>query len=607
MIRHTGRVRLAAFAAVAALLLGSVLLVAERTAAAAVTVPYATNAVADADLDGDPATGDWGGASSTAVPLENGEAGGYGTATLYAKHDGTTVFFRLDGQIDVPWTSATGNHFWLGVMFSELGTVHHASGAWDGVFFGLWNGADFAPMATYPPAPVDTYGFDRPPIQDGSQDLVGRMRTSGGAAPYAYTAEWKRDLDTGDGNDILYRPDGSTPLNFFVTTDSDGDGSEGGVILHNVVTNSNRMLFQQTGGGPAIPPGALVCGSEGDPVADGQIDPQEYHGTYFDPATRIAVYMTCTPGPGPRMHLAIAAPWAGWVAILVQASDTEPSAYNEVRMMHASGGGAVGLDAYANGSLPFLRDTAAGGTDDVGEVVHGHGGSVQAFVVHGFEFSVLLQSADLLDSRLSGAGPYSLLVQYNATAESFDTGPQAKSSPVIFYVDTRTVPGKEPVSLELVQNPSGDPSGSGDFLAILRNASGYPIANAPLQVSMKTAFGFRDLGPVGTDEDGVAAFNYTPRGDGEFLLGVAYLGGAIHRASVLWQLVVIEGGGDAEAPRSTLLPVEAIVAMALAGVWSTYGYAFFIVNQTLGGKGRRHFPFRLRPSAPTEVQEGGKG
>jgi len=602
----SGRVRLGVFAAVAILFLGSVLLIAEKTAAAAVTVPWVANPVADADLDGDPATGDWGGAASTAVPLENGEAGGYGTATLYAKHDGTTGFFRIDGQIDVPWTSAGGNHFWLGIMFSELGTVHHASGTWDGVFFGLWNGGDYAPAATYPPAPVDTYGFDRPPLRDGSQDLVGRLRYSGSSAPYAFTAEWKRALDTGDGNDIPFVADGGTALNFFVTTDSDGDGSEGGVISHNVITNSNRMLFEQTGGGVSIPPGALVCGSEGDPVADGQIDPQEYHSTYFDPATRIAVYMTCTPGPAPRMHLALAAPWAGWVAILVQASDAEPSAYNEVRIMHA-GGGAVGLDAYANGSLPFLRDTAAGGTEDVGAVVHGHGGSVQAFVVHGFELSFPLQSADALDCRLSGAGPYSLLVQYNATAEGFDTPPQARSAPVIFYVDTRTVPGKEPTSLELVQNPSGDPAGSGDFLAILRNASGYPIANAPLQVSMKTAFGFRDLGPVGTNEDGVAAFNYTPRGDGEFLLGVAYLGGAVHRASVLWQLVEIKGATEPGAPRSTLHPVEAIVAMALMGVWSTYAYAYFVVHQTFAsGSGGRRFWLRLRSSgqAPKEGEKG---
>src|SRR3990170_615302 len=232
-----GRRRACAVLAILLLIAAVPLLLASPAAAVAVTVPYSAAPVADADLDGNPGTGAWSDAVSAAVPLENGEAGGYGTATLYAKHDGTTVFFRLDGQVDVPWTSATGNHFWLGVMFSELGTVHHASGAWDGVFFGLWNGADFAPMATYPPAPVDTYGFDRPPLRDGSQDLVGRLRYSGSSAPYAFTAEWKRALDTGDGNDIPFVADGGTALNFFVTTDSDGDGSEGGVISHNVITN----------------------------------------------------------------------------------------------------------------------------------------------------------------------------------------------------------------------------------------------------------------------------------------------------------------------------------------------------------------------------------
>jgi len=602
VIGPSGRVRLGVFAATAILLLGSVLFIAQMTAAAAVTVPYAANPVADVDLDGDPATGDWTGASPTAVPLENGEPGGYGTVTLYSKHDGTYVYFRIDGQIDVPWTSPTGTHFWLGIQFSDLGTVHHSSGAWDGLFFGLWDGNDYSPTASYPPAPVDTSGFDRPPLPDGSQDDFGALRYSGSAAPYAFTAEWRRALDTGDGNDLPFVADGGTPLNFFITTDSDGDGSEGGALSHNVITNSNRMLFQQTGGGPSIPPGALVCGSEGDPVADGQIGPQEYHATYVDPATRIAVYMTCTPGPPLTMHLALAAPWGGWVSVLVQAADADASAYNEVRMMHGeSPGTAVGLDAYSNESVPFLRDTAAGGSDDVGAIVHGHQGPI-----HQFEFSLPLQTGDPLDCTLNAAGPYSLMVRYNATASDFSAGPQAASSAAIFYVDTRAVPGKEPTSVELVQVAAVNASEGSAFLAVLRNGTAYPIADAPLQVTVKTAFGFLDLGPVVTNEDGAAAFNYTPRDKGKFLIGVAYLGGTEHRASVEWKVVEIQSSVPPDAPPSTLRPVEAIVAMALVGVWSTYAYAFFVVFQTLRGESGR-FRLRLRPAPKPPIEEVERG
>lgn len=210
-------------------------------AAVTITVPYSSTAVADGDLDGIPSTGAWSDALSTTIPLENGEASPYGTATLYIKHDGTNVYYRIDGSIDVPWISATANHFWLGIQISPTGTSHHGGGSWDGIYFGLWDGTDYSPSPTYPPTPVDTNGFGKPPVKDVSQNAIGAMRYSGSAAPYSFTAEWKRALNTGDLNDIAFVADGVTTYNFFVTTDSNGRGSSGGNIDHSVVTNLNTM------------------------------------------------------------------------------------------------------------------------------------------------------------------------------------------------------------------------------------------------------------------------------------------------------------------------------------------------------------------------------
>lgn len=260
--------RLALLMAVALALTVMTFSFASGVAAVSITVPYSSVPVADADLDGNPATGAWGDALSVIIPLENGAASPYGDATLYAKHDGTFFYFRIDGKIDVPWTSATGNHFWLGMQISPSSTSHHSGGTWDGVFFGLWDGTDYTPQPTYPPLPVDTNGFGKPPNSDAAQDAIGKMRYSGGSAPYSFTAEWKKKLNTGDANDIAYAADGTTSYNFFVTTDSNGKGSQGGSIGHNVVTNANTMKFAPVSA-PNTPPTVDMTAPNGGEVWSG--------------------------------------------------------------------------------------------------------------------------------------------------------------------------------------------------------------------------------------------------------------------------------------------------------------------------------------------------
>jgi hypothetical protein len=203
-----------------------------------VTVPFAATAVADADLDGDPSTGSWSGAVSVELPLENGAAAPYGMATLYAKQDGTYVYFRADGKVDVPWESAAGRHFWFGVLLSPASIAGHHMDGQDGVFFG-----DSRYTAAAPLFPVDTNAA-KPPLLDASQDTLGEMRSTGTAAPYSFTAEWKRKLSTGDAADVAIVADGTTAFNLYASTDSNGGGSGGGTLNHNGVTNDNVFRFE---------------------------------------------------------------------------------------------------------------------------------------------------------------------------------------------------------------------------------------------------------------------------------------------------------------------------------------------------------------------------
>jgi len=203
-------------------------------------VPYSATPVADSALDGDPATGDWSGAQSWTVPLENGANAPYGSATLYAKHDATYVYFRVDGKIDVLWASVSGDHFWFGIAFSTGSTNHHS--AWqDGVFFG-----DDSYTSGTPLLPVDTNGGGKPPAKDGTQNNLGEMRATGSSAPYSYTAEWKRKLNTGDSNDLTFTADSTTSYYFYATTDSDGGGSGGGNVNHKAGTTNNNIIRFET-------------------------------------------------------------------------------------------------------------------------------------------------------------------------------------------------------------------------------------------------------------------------------------------------------------------------------------------------------------------------
>jgi len=223
-----------------------------NAAAVSATVPYSSTPLADSDLDGFPNTGAWSDANHYTVDLENGAAAPYGTATVYFKHNGTDIYFRIDGKIDVPWASPTGQHFWIGFQINAAGvTGHHRSTGQDTIFFGETDSS--YGTITYPLTPIDTNGGGRPPTKDASQNAIGMARYSGTSAPYDFTAEWKRKLNTGDTNDVSLLPNGSTAYSFYVTTDSDGGGSSGGTIDHSSVTTANTMTLAPVPPVPEFP------------------------------------------------------------------------------------------------------------------------------------------------------------------------------------------------------------------------------------------------------------------------------------------------------------------------------------------------------------------
>jgi len=217
---------------------------------ATLLVPYSDRPIDLAHLDGDPATGAWSDATTALVPLENGQPEPYGSANVWMKHDGSFLYVRIDGSMDVPWTSSSGTHFWLGFLLCPATVTGHHKAGQDWVFFGETSyGA-----LSYPLTPIDAYGSSKPPAKDSSQDVEGRLQYRGSAAPYAFTAEFRRPLDSGDPEDVALVPDATTAYAFAITTDSNGKGSSGGSIDHAVVTNENVLRLERPRTGDTEPP-----------------------------------------------------------------------------------------------------------------------------------------------------------------------------------------------------------------------------------------------------------------------------------------------------------------------------------------------------------------
>ena len=349
------------------------------------------------------------------------------------------------------------------------------------------------------------------------------------------------------------------------------------VLLTLSVLPGPASLAREASAGPT---GAVLCSPPNAPTPDGVIAPGEYGDNSFDPATGLLVYVACDNSTARPLHVGIISPWAGWVGLLVQASEVWDGRVNEIRVtVDPTSGAPSVLDAYGNVTAGTAEpDVSLGGTVDVGNVAS-H--ALDASRVH--EFVIPLNSSDSYDSQLRSTGPYQFALEYNA----YDADLQAPATGVSpFHSLTIGISGPAAswTSVELSAGLSLSAAGTADSLVALRDADGYPIPSAPVEIYVRTVFGMYDAGPVVTDDQGVADVTYAPLDNGTYVLGAAYAGADGRLASVAWRDLSVGatgsggpiGAGLFDGSNPELRPVEALIVVIVLGVWVTYAYAFFV-------------------------------
>jgi len=334
-----------------------------------------------------------------------------------------------------------------------------------------------------------------------------------------------------------------------------------------------------TRGAVASHAGSAQCFLGGGPASDGVISPGEYGETFFDGVTKILANFHCDASPERLLHVGLVSPWSGWVGLLVQAAEPMDGYANEVRLAYAPNEGGLRVqDAYRSIAEPTATaDVLLGGRGDVLNVSTGSDGPARVF-----EFAIPLRSSDPYDSYLESEGPFYFAFEYSADLVDLDSGATALSS-TSFVVEGVTLTGTWS-AVEMAIVPPAAPPEAAQILLDLRDARGFPVPSAQLEVFVQTAFGFYEAGPVYTNEQGVASASFAPRDEGDYLIGAAYTGGYGLLASVAWQTLHVssEFAGNPDAASLVgLRPVESLIVVIILGVWATYGYAFFVTHQSL--------------------------
>jgi len=334
--------------------------------------------------------------------------------------------------------------------------------------------------------------------------------------------------------------------------------------------------------------GVVECAEVGNPVSDGTIAPDEYDESYFDKTTKILVYFTCENTTGRQLHVGIVAPGEGWVGLQIQARDSWDGTLNEVRLSRVPSSDSVQVaDGLRNATLgTFESDASLGGSVDVLNATVGIAGAAVVY-----EFCVLLQSSDPNDSQLSSNGPFYFALADNPYDPDLNSEAMSESELQSLVLQTDLSVG-EWTEVEISLAPS-EPAADSKMLVALRDGFGYPLPGRGLDVFVQTTFGFLDLGPVTTNDQGVVEVGYAPRDQGTYIVGAAYAGGDGFLGSVAWRTLDISPGYGGEdlslGPADPVFdlnarPIQAIIVVVVGGVWATYAYAIFVIRQTLRAK-----------------------
>lgn len=321
--------------------------------------------------------------------------------------------------------------------------------------------------------------------------------------------------------------------------------------------------------------GDIICPASEAPVHDAVVAPGEYLESYFDPGVKTLVYFGCTDDARRTMHVALIAPTDGWTEFRLQAHDDWNGDLNAVRVSLSDAEELQVLDAFIDGETgAFYDDATFSGTQDVFDAVGAHEGDF-----HIYEFAVPLFSSDFYDSRLVANGSFRFQLVHN-----FGESAVVASGFQFLQVGPPTSPGRW-TEVEMSLPAGNEPREAAQVILSLRDEHGRPLAGFSLSVFVETAFGFLDLGPAITSDQGVASVEYAPRDEGVFLIGAAFAGEHGYLASVSWARLTL----PAIAPGPNLLPtpylgILALIVIVLGTVWGTYAYVLFIMGRSLHGR-----------------------
>lgn len=360
------------------------------------------------------------------------------------------------------------------------------------------------------------------------------------------------------------------------------------------------ILLLSFGGGPSSPAGPAAAAHAGDLDAaymnrttsvDAAFATDEYSDNFTEAATGITIYVQYS---GNVLGVGLESPGVGWVALTL-GGVLVGSNYSDLLIFSYDAGTWRALDMVDHGWERHL-DEAIGGTDDI---------IASAGIVDGtrlrVEFQIPLDSADDNDHHFRANETYPLSVAYNATSPDPTTDHTAHSPQLLLHVGpTPMVMNWQATAVRAL--PAALVVGQAATLAgQLRDASGTPVRDQPLEFYQETTFGLLYLGLARTTGMGKASIEYEPRAAGTWTFHIVFRGaGPYLPSNETIELVVIAPA----APPGPLLPVDTgialVILVVLAGVWGSY---VFVASQlaAIRKSGRRALP-RL----PSSKGEGGE-